>query len=464
MVKKSFINDFFLIGVILALTYLIFTFIGLSPHTFFILGGLAIFFIAFFRTDFALVVLIFSMLLSPEFGVGHAGGREVMVRLDDIFLFIVFLGWMAKMAVSKELGLLRISSLNLPILAYIAVCIISSILGILRGEVTFKGSIFYILKYVEYFLVFFMVTNNIRDMEQIKKFIFYMIFVCFLISLYAWFSHSSGAERVSAPFEGKSGEPNTLGGYLLLLIMVCIGLLLNLEQRNYKIFLFLVIFFAFPAFLFTLSRGSWLGFILGYPVLIFLTKKGKTVLLGIFIILLFLSSVVFPKYVYKRVQETFSKRTERTILGRRFNIDPSAAARIDTWREGIKLWSKSPFWGHGVGIAGSVVDNEYTRILIEVGLIGFAAFFWIILTLFKHSFINLRLLEYDNFSNGIIAGFSAGLVGLLGHCLSAGTFIIIRIMEPFWFFAAIVMLLPELINETSPSASPEGAAGGGSET
>ena len=127
MVKKSFINDFFLIGVILALTYLIFTFIGLSPHTFFILGGLAIFFIAFFRTDFALVVLIFSMLLSPEFGVGHAGGREVMVRLDDIFLFIVFLGWMAKMAVSKELGLLRISSLNLPILAYIAVCIISSI-------------------------------------------------------------------------------------------------------------------------------------------------------------------------------------------------------------------------------------------------------------------------------------------------------------------------------------------------
>ena len=41
-------------------------------------------------------------------------------------------------------------------------------------------------------------------------------------------------------------------------------------------------------------------------------------------------------------------------------------------------------------------------------------------------------------------GFIAGFVGLLFHGLGANTFIIVRIMEPFWFMTALVVMIPKL--------------------
>jgi hypothetical protein len=42
------------------------------------------------------------------------------------------------------------------------------------------------------------------------------------------------------------------------------------------------------------------------------------------------------------------------------------------------------------------------------------------------------------------------------HSIGANTFIIVRIMEPFWFFAAIVVALPglALTKSTAPPAPP----------
>jgi hypothetical protein len=44
----------------------------------------------------------------------------------------------------------------------------------------------------------------------------------------------------------------------------------------------------------------------------------------------------------------------------------------------------------------------------------------------------------------VALGFLAGTVGLLVHAIGSNTFIIVRIMEPFWFFAGIVVMLPLL--------------------
>jgi hypothetical protein len=41
-------------------------------------------------------------------------------------------------------------------------------------------------------------------------------------------------------------------------------------------------------------------------------------------------------------------------------------------------------------------------------------------------------------------GFLAGFIGLLFHALGANTFVIVRIMESFWFLAGIIVILPKL--------------------
>jgi len=50
-------------------------------------------------------------------------------------------------------------------------------------------------------------------------------------------------------------------------------------------------------------------------------------------------------------------------------------------------------------------------------------------------------------------GFIAGFVGLLFHSIGANTFIIVRIMEPFWFFAGIITVLPMIEREQALSAT-----------
>ena len=46
--------------------------------------------------------------------------------------------------------------------------------------------------------------------------------------------------------------------------------------------------------------------------------------------------------------------------------------------------------------------------------------------------------ETNPYYQGLYAGFLAGFVGLLFHSLTANTFILIRVMEPFWFLTAII--------------------------
>jgi hypothetical protein len=53
---------------------------------------------------------------------------------------------------------------------------------------------------------------------------------------------------------------------------------------------------------------------------------------------------------------------------------------------------------------------------------------------------------------GLTIGFTAGFVGLLFHAIGANTFIIVRIMEPFWFFAGIITVIPLLEKKTAASS------------
>jgi len=59
----------------------------------------------------------------------------------------------------------------------------------------------------------------------------------------------------------------------------------------------------------------------------------------------------------------------------------------------------------------------------------------------------------DSMDRGLAMGFIAGTVGLLAHAIGSNTFTIIRIMEPFWLFAGIVVMLPVLAGE-EPRTAP----------
>ncbi|MCM8770481.1 MAG: O-antigen ligase family protein [Candidatus Omnitrophica bacterium] len=400
-----------------------------------------IFLVALIKTEFALIILIFSMLLSPEFDIGGIPGRAVVLRLDDIFLIVIFFGWLAKMAVYKELGLLKTNPLNKPILAYIGICIFSTLLGALRGDVKIQQGVLYLLKYIEYFLLFFMVVNNLRDIKQAKRFLYFMLFVAAIVSLYAFTQIGTGV-RVSAPFEGEGGEANTLAGYLLLMMGIVIGLALYPSSRKQQFILLLLLGLMGVPFLFTLSRGAWFGFIIMFISFMIINKKSRLYLFFVLVIFILFSSRIIPHQARERVRATFVGSKTYSILGRNFTFDESSSARIESWREAIEKWKDHPLIGQGIP-AGIIIDNQYARILREVGIIGFFIFSWLIAMIFKAAWQVYKSRYDDDFVCGFSLGYICALVGLLTQAFTAETFIIVRIMEPFWFLTAIIVILPQ---------------------
>jgi hypothetical protein len=415
--------------------------IGRAPlrHSLTLSAIIIIFIVAFANTEAALYILIFSMLLSPEIKVAEIPGREIVIRFEDLLLIIIFFAWLARMAINKELGLFTATPLNRPLVAYIAICLLSTSFGVLRGSVMPAKGFFFALRYLEYILLYFMVANNIRDKTQVKRFVFAFLLTCALVSLYATL-HIGKIARVSAPFEGAHGEPNTLGGYLILLFALAMGLFLYSSGKT-KFWTGALAVFILPPFLYTLSRTSFVAFIPMYLSLIILTKKKKVLLIILLLLGISLSYIILPAPIINRVTRTFTPGREYQVAGFRLTLDPSASARVESYRGISKKWINRPFLGYGITGVG-LVDSQYPRILGELGIIGLGIFIWLLIAIFKRGLQIFRDLK-DDYTQGLTLGFLAGFVGLLFHSFGANTFIILRIMEPFWFLAAIVVMLPE---------------------
>jgi len=402
--------------------------------------GSLIFFVTLLNTDAGLAILIFSMLLSPEVILGQVPGRDVVIRFDDILLAIITFTWFAKTAINKGLALFIKTPLNKAIGFYILVCLISTLRGVVLGFVIPEKGLFYILRYIEYFLLFILVVNHVHSRKQIKFFLTSFFVTCALVSIYGIIQIPQGI-RVSAPFEGQAGEPNTFGGYLLFISCLALGLFLkNVPQRTKLLLLSLLALIFFP-FLYTLSRASYVAIIFSFLVFVIMSKR-KLVLITTMTAIALLIIVIRPEAIVSRVEYTFQER--QADLAKIFNIylDPSASARIFSWKDSFEAWKEKPILGRGITGHG-FIDGEYIRTIPEIGAIGFLAFLWLLWSIFKHSLRVYKKMD-DELYKGLTLGFIAGFIGLAVHAITANTFIILRIMEPFWFITAIIMMLPKL--------------------
>jgi O-antigen ligase len=423
-------------------------------------AALAVFLIVFVRIEFGLYLVIFSMLLSPQIGTGAAvaEGRRIVIRSEDLLLLVVAFSWLAKTAVNKELGLTLKTPLNRPILAYVAATGIATLIGYMTGTVAGYGGAFYVLKYIEYFIVYYMVVNNLVDRRQAWRFVTAAFITAVIVSLIGLTQIPSG-QRVSAPFEGKEGEPNTFGGYLLLLIAVAGGIALETARiRTRAIYLGLAGLMSLP-FMFTLSRTSYVGVIPAVAAMAALSSR-RRVMVGGLIVLLVASPVVmmlFPDSVARRVRYTFEpERGQPTVRVGAVGLDPSTSARLISVKQAFEGFTHRPIFGYGVtGFA--FMDQQFARTLVETGIVGFATFLALVWAVLKAGVASYRSLTVPE-DRGLALGFVAGTVGLLGHALGANTFIIVRIMEPFWFFAAIVVALPGLAQAETAAVEPAPAA------
>jgi O-antigen ligase len=397
----------------------------------------------FIWPEAGLCVVIFSMLLSPEIIAGEITGKATLgrgltLRLEDFLLMCIGLSWFARTAVDKSMGLFRKTPLNQPIAAYILACFVATLWGKITGDVEGLTGFFFVLKYFEYMIVFFMVVNYVNTKDQAKLLLFCLFVTCFIVSIYGLIQIPGGG-RVSAPFEGARGEPNTFGGYLVFMGAVALALMDHLKDMRVRVGLAALLVVLIISLIYTQSRASYLAVIPAYLAIAYFSRK-RFYLLAVLILFMALSPLIAPRVAKERMAQTFTQpETKGQIQFGRLRLDTSASSRIIGFKDAILAWRKSPFIGYGV-TGFRFMDAQYPRILVETGIIGMLAFSWLIYTLFRVG-INFRKDHEDELLQGLCVGLISGLVGLLVHAIGANTFIIVRIMEPFWFLTGIVVAL-----------------------
>lgn len=406
-------------------------------------------FASFLNAELGLHIILLSMLLSPEIVVGGVGGISIgkpsykgdllVLRVEDLVLTAVTLAWIARTAVVKDLGLIRRTPLNAAIYAYVASLILATLFGVFFGNVRPLRGFFFVLKYIEYFVVFFITANHIRDRRQLQRLLVTAFATCLIAALMGIAQIPTG-HRVGAPFEGDYGEPNTFGGYLVFMLALILGMALSATSLPARLGWFAFAGLATLPLLFTLSRSSWLAAVPMLLTLILLSRRRLLLIVPLAAAIAF-APVLLPESVIKRYRYTLHEKIDRgeyRIGGARFDL--STSARLDSFIQGFKGWTQRPFFGYGVtGFA--FMDAQYVRVLVEAGLVGLLAFLWLLwrtLRMAWGTYNRTRGTPYE----GLALGYTAGLIAMYVHAIGANTFIIVRIMEPFWFITAIIATLP----------------------
>ncbi|MBU4212183.1 MAG: O-antigen ligase family protein, partial [Verrucomicrobia bacterium] len=353
------------------------------------LAGIFIFFtalvISFVRGTDALYIIIFAMLFSPEIGTSMETGRTtgegagaLSLRLEDILLIAVGCGWLLRTAYQKRhYGIMR-TPVNPAIGCYIAASVIATMLGVIGGTVRLEAGIIHNLKFFEYFFLFFMILAHVREKKIVTNMFIAMLLVFFLALIYGYLQiELTGTQRVSAPFDPN--EPNTFGGYIVLLMCVAFGIVLEDKRIRVCVPLIGLLLFAMPPLLFTLSRAAYMAFIAGW--LAFLMVSKQRIIVGAIAIglvaVLIIGVPMLPARVQHRITGTFRAEPEYHVKIAGIDLDASASARIASYQQAIRVWQKSPLFGHGV-TGTHFIDGQYFRLLAETGIVGLAAFLFIL--------------------------------------------------------------------------------------
>lgn len=402
--------------------------------------------VTFFNPQVGLFLLIIAMLFSPEIVVGQTERRAIVVRYDDIMIILCLLSWTIT-KVLKGGKLFSATPLDKPIIFFILICAVSTSRGVLIRQIGVPTkAFFYVLKLVEYFLIYYLVVNIVKSKKIVLYYLYSFLVCCCAVCYLGLKQINSGAFRISAPFEDVS-EPNTFGAYLLFMFGIVFSLFIYGTKKVPRIISLGLLVMIIINFIHTLSRGSYMAF---YPVMLTVVlqmpKTKKLFALVIFAAAVF-SIPYLPSEVRTRVENTFKGPGSfeiPTISGssQKISLDQSSAARVNKFQDIMTYWQEYPIFGLGITGAG-FVDSQVMRTIGELGLMGVLAFIWLFKSVITEIF-QIKKYFKNKFILGITAGYVGGLVGLVIHSMTANTFLIIRIMGPFWFFTGLIMCFQEL--------------------
>ncbi len=348
------------------------------------------------------------------------------------------------------------SDLNHPIAFFIVVCLISSAGGVFWGQSLQS----FFVKTFEWFVIYFLVIEVFTEKKHVK--IALVVLTVTALStvidsilqfyvLHRDIFHNrvvKSGDRATAAFK----TPNDLGGYLSFWVSYAFVMLFQkTKSRWVKIFFFVSFLFSFWALATTFSRGSWMAVVFSgvFFILIYYRKHLPKVLIGGVLV------VACAYFIFARFSQ---EESNFFIKSRGHTVD----WRWGIWKDSLPMIKDRILLGHGINTYMQVFQeyrsnqisqspptyahNCYIQMAAEIGLVGLAAFFWIIFGIF---FYSLKTIWTASTEGAVfMLGLLGGLLAFLINSFTDTHFYSLQLSSFFWFMVGLQMALVKIERES----------------
>ncbi|RJQ27331.1 hypothetical protein C4577_01535 [Candidatus Parcubacteria bacterium] len=460
----------------------------------------------FEKIVFWLTVFLFVFIpLYPKFPLINIKGTFVAVRIEDLLIMITVGFWVGFLLLSKRFKSYFYDSLNQVILLFFFIGALSLFSAIfITHTVEFGVGIFHYLRRIELMILLPIVVSVVTTKKRLIIFLVLLSVIAFIVNIYAlgqqylnWPVISTGNSefskglilyltpdaRANSTFAGHYD----LAVFLTMYLVSALALFFYIRKVYLKLIMIGAIALSFFVLVLTAARVSFIAVLFGMGMVMLLTGRK----IGIFALFIgMLVVLVYPSQLRDRMISTvtvnildlgqrYVTQDDFQIQRSRLNIptlslkvassdsatpsfgigsdltpgEPvnstelgvyrSFAIRLEQeWPRAIRAFIKNPFFGTGYSSLGVAVDNDFLRLLGEVGLLGMFAFLAVVIEVCKRIWYNFQS------SSGMIRYFTVGVLGIIFAFLLNGLFIDVfeasKVASLFWMICGLGLATAKL--------------------
>ena len=307
--------------------------------------------------------------------------------------------------------------------------------------VYFHATLTEFYKVIIYIVLFYIAADTIqskKDLDIVLLSILSLAFVLSTLGIFAYFAlrfHLKGAffdfllrngftqgGRIASTLQ----YANTFAAFLILPFFIAFSYVIQSKKIYQKVLYGILALFFLITLLLTESRGGVIALVVVW-ILYLLLLRGDEQKQGLIytgsLIIIFIVLVFADKKLFLPMLKGISNRFKILIAFLQGKKTTSLGQRENMLKDSIKILKAHPIFGTGNGTYQYVYmkyrsiyffskfpHSIFFQVLDELGIVGGAAFIYMLYTLLKKGFITIR-----NKSDAILVGLYAGLTGILLH-------------------------------------------------
>jgi len=413
-------------------------------------------------------VLIF-VCLYPKFPFIRIPGISVSVRAEDFLLLVLAVVTLAK--IFKNFRRFLNDKIMIAFLLFFSVGLISLISGVFVSHtVTLSIALLHLFRRVEYavplFAALVLFQKSARgNLDYYIKILMIITAIAFLYGFgQRYFNfpvidtqNSEYAKGVALRWTSGAHINSTFAGhydlasYVVLVLPIFTTLFFLTDKRKLRFWLLGVIGPGLWLLGASLSRVSLASWVLASCLSLILVKKYKATLAIIAVAALIV--LAFPSFLgrYQQLLKIVDVSPFKIeVMAASINPSPtpvsedrSTSIRLNVeWPRALMAFYKNPLLGTGYSSIGLATDNDYLRILGEVGLLGLAGFGLIFCRIGKvlWKFIK-NSKEFDILETSYMAGITGAVIGTFLTATFIDIFEASKFATSYWLLVGYAVVL-----------------------